>query len=84
MMLLPLSVSNQIAKAGSSLTIETSDLGTVEVKLAQNSNVTEDMQYIEVVGKVDDQGETIREFTCVGLGDNLSECISSLISGPDD
>lgn len=53
-------------------------MGNVEVRLTQNSNDVREAQYIEVVGKVDDQGESVREFTCVDLGDNLSESISSV------
>lgn len=58
---------------GQSFTLQTSDMGNVEVKLSQNSNVTKDSQYIEVVGKVDEQGESLREFTCVDLGHSLGE-----------
>lgn len=57
------------------MTLQTSDMGNVEVKLSQNSNVMKDSHYIEVVGKVDEQGESLREFTCVDLGDSLGEFV---------
>lgn len=59
---------------GQALTIQTSDMGNIEIKLSQNSNLTKDTQYIEVVGKVDEHGESVREFTCVNLGDSLGKC----------
>jgi cob(I)alamin adenosyltransferase len=53
------------------MTIQTSDQGAVEVTLSQNANLTKDAQYIEVVGKVDEHGESIKEYTCLTLGDSL-------------
>lgn len=65
--------STSLQMTGQAITVQTSDMGNVEVKLTQNTSAMNDTQYIEVVGKVDDQGESLREFTCVMLGDNLSE-----------
>jgi cob(I)alamin adenosyltransferase len=56
---------------GQAITIQTSDMGNVEVKLTQNSNIMKDSLFIEVVGKVDDQGDSLREFTCADMGNNL-------------
>ncbi|KAL9938666.1 hypothetical protein V8E36_002385 [Tilletia maclaganii] len=52
------------------LLLETSDLGKVEVHLSRDSDVPES-GYIEVVGKVSDAGDQIREFTSVYFGEQL-------------
>lgn len=57
---------------GQAITIQTSDMGNIEVKLTQNSTVMKDSLFIEVVGKVDDHGESLREFTCADMGNDLS------------
>lgn len=32
------------------------------------------MRFVEVLGKVADSGESIREFTAIDLGDGVGEC----------
>lgn len=63
---------------GNTLLIKTSDLGTVEVILNQDSNF-EGSQFLEVTGKVSEggsgmEGNQLREFTTVDCGDGVGKC----------
>ena len=66
---------------GHTLLITTSDLGTVEVALNQDSDFS-GSTYVEVTGKVSEggsglDGNQIREFTTVDCGDGVGKCRST-------
>ncbi|KAE8216836.1 hypothetical protein CF319_g4438 [Tilletia indica] len=52
------------------LLLQTSDLGTIEVHLSRDTEVPTS-GYVEVVGKVSDSGDQLREFTTVLFGESL-------------
>ncbi|PWO00896.1 replication factor A protein 3 [Tilletiopsis washingtonensis] len=56
--------------AGSELVVQTSDQGNVAVDLARDTQLRGE-GYVEIVGKVDENGERLREFTSVDFGDKL-------------
>lgn len=47
-------------------------MGNVEVGLNRDTDL-EGAKFVEVIGKVADSGETIREFTSLDLGDGVGE-----------
>ncbi|PWZ01171.1 replication factor A protein 3 [Testicularia cyperi] len=57
---------------GQTLLLQTSDLGTVEVALNPDSEIS-GSQFVEVTGKVSDSSDSdqIREFTTVNIGDDV-------------
>lgn len=52
--------------------MQTSDMGNVEVQLGRDTEL-QDAQFVEVIGKVADSGEVLREFTSVDLGPGVGE-----------
>ncbi|CAD6887295.1 unnamed protein product [Tilletia controversa] len=52
------------------LLLQTSDLGVIEVHLSLDTVVSANT-YIEVIGKVSDSGDQLREFTTVQFGESL-------------
>ncbi|KAK0541209.1 hypothetical protein OC835_000301 [Tilletia horrida] len=52
------------------LLLQTSDLGNIEVHLNRDTEVPAS-GYVEVIGKVSDSGDQLREFTTVYFGENL-------------
>lgn len=59
--------------SASTLLIQTSDMGNVEVSLQQGTDLSPDARFVEVIGKVSDSGEQMREFTCTDVGENVGE-----------
>ena len=59
---------------GTTMLIQTSDLGNVEVALNPDSDIS-GSTYVEVTGKVSESGDgnQIREFTTVDCGDNVGK-----------
>ncbi|CAO1622035.1 unnamed protein product [Sympodiomycopsis kandeliae] len=51
------------------LLIQTSDMGNVEISLSKETDLSRAV-YVEVIGKVAESGELVREFTSVDLGDS--------------
>jgi hypothetical protein len=66
--------------AGSELVVQTSDQGNVAVDLARDTQLRGE-GYVEIVGKVDENGERLREFTSVDFGDKLGECRAEMGQG---
>ncbi|PWN17771.1 replication factor A protein 3 [Microstroma glucosiphilum] len=56
--------------SGTTLLLQTSDLGHVEVQLNRDTELSS-AQYVEVIGKVADSGEVLREFASVDVGDGV-------------
>ncbi|CEH12831.1 RPA3 [Ceraceosorus bombacis] len=56
--------------AGSQVHIQTSDQGLVEVVLNRETELHPE-GYVEVVGKVSEDGSTLREFSCVHFGHDI-------------
>lgn len=52
--------------------MQTSDLGSIEVHLNRDTEL-EGAEFVEVIGKVADSGEVLREFTSVNLGSGVGE-----------
>lgn len=38
--------------------------------------------YVEIIGKVSDSGEELREYTCINFGDSLGEWATALVRFP--
>ena len=66
--------------AGSELVVQTSDQGNVAVDLARDTQLRGE-GYVEIVGKVDENGERLREFTSVDFGDKLGEWAAEMGAG---
>ncbi|PWN26625.1 replication factor A protein 3 [Jaminaea rosea] len=64
-------ITGKVTKlSASTLLIQTSDMGNVEVGLNRDTDL-DGAKFVEVIGKVADSGETIREFTSLDLGDGV-------------
>lgn len=53
--------------SGEKLYIQSSDMGSVVVELNRDTELS-GAKFVEVIGKVADSGETLREFTSTDLG----------------
>lgn len=53
--------------SGDKLYIQTSDMGSVVIDINRDTELS-GAKFVEVIGKVADSGETLREFTSTDLG----------------
>lgn len=54
--------------------MQTSDLGSIEVQLNRDTQL-EGAEFVEVIGKVADSGEVLREFTSANVGTGVGEYV---------